>query len=268
MTKLRGFLATFLLCLTAIHAGSQTLKFEVATIKPNDTQRGVSGGCRGIDSGTRNSSVPLGRCVVSSARLSHALGIAFNLQGMEYLKGGPEWVMQGGERFDINGKAENPEKATEAELLQMLQNFLAERFKMKFHYETNDLRVYTLTAAPRGHKMQVASEDDISRTADAAKGGKVGVEAALVRKETPGAPLSLRLRAYNMRQLVATLMAFVGSNVVDKTELTGTYNINLDFETSDDIASALQSQAGLRLEMTKTPMQILVIDHAERPGAQ
>src|SRR5688572_1596667 len=101
----RCFLFFSLLVSTSpLSASFQDPQFEAATIKPNIGMSGVSGGCRGIDSSSRLSSIPLGRCVITAARLSHAIGIAFKLEGMQTIKGGPEWLMTGAERYDIIAK--------------------------------------------------------------------------------------------------------------------------------------------------------------------
>jgi uncharacterized protein (TIGR03435 family) len=102
---------------------SVPLAFEVGTIKPTaSTNSGVTGGCRGIDShyGANDSraTVPLGRCVITAGRLSHMMGIAFNIS-LQNIKGFPDW--DGPSRFDLEAKAENPSTVTEQQLLLMLQ---------------------------------------------------------------------------------------------------------------------------------------------------
>src|SRR5262245_31909239 len=151
--------------LTALLCNAQTPQFEVATLKPSSLMDGVRGGCHGIDSPARSAgSIPLGRCVITCARLSHAIGIAFKLGGMNNLRGGPEWVMGGAERYDINAKAENPESATEAQLLTMLQNLLVERFGLKFHREQVESKSYQVVIGPRGHKLQASTQEEVART--------------------------------------------------------------------------------------------------------
>src|SRR5215831_7498359 len=119
----------------------QVQQFEVASIKPTKLLTGVRSGCHGIDSkfapNDPAAGIPLGRCVVSSGRLSHMIGFAYGVT-MDMLKGGPEWVAQGDDRFDIEAKVEDPSTATEAQLKQMFQALLAERFKLKFHRETRE----------------------------------------------------------------------------------------------------------------------------------
>src|SRR5262245_28206860 len=93
------------------------LQFEAATLKPNPpTDRsGVTGDCHGADSnfapGDLTAAIPRGRCVITAARLSHLIGIAYNLP-MGRISGGPEFVW-GVERYDISAKAEN-DQATHA----------------------------------------------------------------------------------------------------------------------------------------------------------
>src|SRR5580658_1143504 len=113
----------------APQAAAAPLTFEVASVKPSGSgNNGFSGGCHGIDSvygpSREAAAPPLGRCVIHDARLSHLIYIAYGLQSMGQLKSekGPDWVAMGTERFDVEAKAEDPAKTTEAQLLQMLQS--------------------------------------------------------------------------------------------------------------------------------------------------
>ena len=113
-------------------AAAQPLKFEVASVKIGDGNSGVRGGCHGIDSkyGPNEAAAapPLGRCVIENGRLGHIINIAWNLRQMQLIKGGPDWASNGFDRYTIQAKAEDPSKATEAQLLEMLQTLLVERF--------------------------------------------------------------------------------------------------------------------------------------------
>ena len=113
------------------------LKFEVASVKVATSGRnGVSGGCRGIDSvysaeEQKRGGIPsLGRCVITDARLSHLIGIAYGVS-MQVLDTSPDWIQRGDLRFDVQAKAEHPATATRQQLLTMLQNLLVERFQIK-----------------------------------------------------------------------------------------------------------------------------------------
>jgi len=274
--KRQILIAVTLSLLTVLVANAQTPQFEAATLKPTALMGGVSGGCRGIDSSPRAAgSIPLGRCVITSARLSHAIGIAFNLGGMNNLRGGPDWVIAGTERYDINAKAENPETATEAQLLTMLQNLLVERFGLKFHKETVESRTYELVMGPRGHKLQTSTEEEVSRTINVPKNPKALMEATVKETgsaPTPGGPIRLRLQAYTLPQIADVLSLFLaasrGSRVTDKTGLTGVYNTTLEFEGEDGLISAVQSQLGLKIETVKSTSEIFVLDAAQKPALQ
>src|SRR5579862_6250511 len=84
------------------NAASEPLKFEVASIKESTGPGGVNGGCHGIDSVINSKKTegvaPLGRCVITSGRLSHLIGIAFGVS-MQNLDTGPDWIQRGSLRF-------------------------------------------------------------------------------------------------------------------------------------------------------------------------
>src|SRR2546421_10678256 len=114
-----------------VHGRQNPVSFEAASLKPTVSGSGVVGGCRGIDSkfaatDPRNN-VPLGRCVITAARLSHLMSIAFDLP-LQRISGFPDW--DGPNRFDVQAKADDPSTATEAQLYAMLQALLTERFKL------------------------------------------------------------------------------------------------------------------------------------------
>src|SRR5215471_15952087 len=99
-------------------------QFEAATVKIAKGDSGVQGGCHGIDShypaALAAHAPPLGRCVFTNGRLSHLIVTAYQLSSVASIKSGPDWIARGFDRYNIEAKAEDPSKATEAELLQML----------------------------------------------------------------------------------------------------------------------------------------------------
>ena len=133
--------------------------FEVASVKLSTAVgTGVRGGCHGVDSryapNEAASAPPLGRCVIRDGRLSHMVQIAYKLRSMNMISGGPDWVW-GDNRYNVEAKAEDP-KATEEQLLQMLQALLIERFNLKFHRETKEVQGYALVVAKNGPKLKDA----------------------------------------------------------------------------------------------------------------
>ncbi len=243
------------------------LTFEVASIKVDPPGvGGVRGGCRGIDSvysaKQQEPAPPLGRCVITGARLSHLIGIAFGVS-MQNLNTGPDWIQRGDLRFDVQAKAENPAKTTQKQLLTMLQNMLVERFQLKFHYVKTETAGFALTVAKNGLKLQKSTGDDESLSFVGPKG-----EAQL--KPAQGRPTSMTARKYTIPMLVNLLSAFGSSGPgVDKTELTGDYDFTLswDDEAGPSLVTALRQQLGLQMKPEKVPVSTFVVDSAEKPTA-
>jgi uncharacterized protein (TIGR03435 family) len=247
-------------CFAQPAQSAASLTFEVATIKPAKSGlNGVRGGCHGIDSVytpvQEAEAPPLGRCVITDGRLSHMVGIAWDIT-MPMLKTGPDWMQRGDERFNLEAKAEEPGKTTEKQLLQMLQALLIERFQMKFHFEPVELRGFGLTVAKGGPKLQPSKTADTSFSFG--PDGKPG----------PGAGV-FRARRYSMHEFVRLLSVFGNRGPgVDHTGLTGLYDFTLtwDNEAGPTLETALQEQLGLRMQSEKVSTSYFVIDSAHRPS--
>jgi uncharacterized protein (TIGR03435 family) len=232
--------------------------FEVASVKSAKDPGGVRGGCHGIDSRyTPNeaaSAPPLGRCVIRDGRLGHIVRLAFNVRSMQVIKGGPDWVMTGDDRFNIEAKAEDPTKATEEQLLQMLQALVIERFNMKFHRESKEMPGYAMVVGKNGPKFKEAKGEEASMSFG--PNGKPG-----------RGPNSVTMRKYSMSNL-ADLLTNFGNPIVDKTGLTGYYEFTLswDEDAGPTLYTALQEQLGLKLEPEKVPVSFIVIESAQKPS--
>jgi uncharacterized protein (TIGR03435 family) len=262
-------------CSMLSHA--QSRDFEVATIKPTKLQgAGVKSACHGIDSkfATRDlaATVPLGRCVISSGRLSHMIGVAYNIE-MDMLKGGPDWVAGGDDRYDLEAKADDPSTATETELLLMLQRLLADRFKLKFHRETNEVDGFELVIAKNGPKVRQAGPDEEEKIALGVAGNQDIGEAKKAASEgdKEGArpvPMMLSVQKVSMQRLAQLLQFFQrGGHIVDATNLKGFYDARLVVESGQAVNGPLQEQLGLKLEQRKIPLEMFVVDYAEKPAA-
>lgn len=232
--------------------------FEVASVKLSKAEgTGVRGGCHGIDSKYAPNEVasapPLGRCVIRDGRLSHMVQIAYRLRSMSMIKGGPEWVW-GVERFNVDAKAEDP-KATEEQLLQMLQALLIERFDLKFHREIKEMQGYALVVGKNGLKLKEAKDT------------AVNASFSPTFKPAPGQSNTLTARCYSMARL-ADLLTVFWNPVADKTGLTGDYDFRLTWNDADgpSVFSAVQEQLGLKLEPQKVPLSYLIIDSAQKPS--
>lgn len=181
---------------------------------------------------------------------------------------GPEWLQS--VRFDISAKL--PEGATRESFQSMLQNLLAERFKLAIHREKKEMRVYELAVARNGPKFQEAVPKDAPQDDQPAQKLKTDSEGYPVL--APGMTMAVvpghaRLRSENrpMEWLAGMLSNQMGSPVVDATELRGKYDFVLSWALDDagpTLLSALQSQLGLKLEEKKAPVEMLVVDRIEK----
>src|SRR5580692_12064928 len=233
-----------------------SLTFEAASIKPATSGvNGVRGGCHGIDSAYAAEAPPLGRCVISDGRLSHLVGIAWDV-AMPMLKTGPDWIQRGDERFDVVAKAEDPPRTTERQLLQMLQALLIERFQMKFHLEPVQLPGFALKVAKGGPKLLPTKSEGADFSFG--PGGKPRSSAGM-----------FKVRRCSTRELVRMLSLFGDRGPgVDRSDLAGLYDFTLtwDHEAGPTLETALREQLGLRMIAAKVQTSYFVIDSAKRPS--
>jgi uncharacterized protein (TIGR03435 family) len=175
----------------------------------------------------------------------------------EYQVIGPNWIDN--ERYDITAKS--GKKVSEAELRQMMQTLLADRFKMISHQETKEMKAFVLQVANTGTKLKESgSEGDADLKPDAKT---MSVTASR-------APVAL---------LVDGLSNIFRAPVVDQTGLTGKYDVVInagkyvsevrgDNGTPADpqavVIRGLQEELGLKLEAKKVSVDVVVIDRAEK----
>ena len=240
-------------------------EFEVTSVKPNTSANGVNGGCHGTSSKpgqADRAAIPVGRCIVTAARLSHLIAIAYEID-LQNVKGGPDWVW-GVDRFDVEGKADNPSTATEAQLLLMLQNLLADRFQLRIHREMTQSSGSALLIAKNGPKLKESTGE--GKRSLRMSGAAIFKPDAIDQKNlNQNAIIAERVP---MSQLAYTLSSLreVGP-VVDKTGLQGFYDFKLSWEPGESLNAVLQEQLGLRLESQKVPIETLIIDSATKPAA-
>ena len=265
-----GFVVAALLAapqaIAQANAAPEPLKFEVASVKVAASGfNGVRGGCRGVDSvfsaaeQERGGILPLGRCRITDARLSHLIGIAYGVS-MQVLDTGPDWIQRGDLRFDVEAKAENPASATRRQLLTMLQNLLVERFQIKFHQVTKEEPGFALLVAKNGPKLRTSTSEEQKLTF-------IGPDGEELPKPVSRA-IKVNARKCSLSGL-KDLIAFVG-NIgpgVDRTGLDGVYDFTLswDEEEGPSLASALRDQLGLQVRREKVPVVRFVLDSAQKP---
>jgi uncharacterized protein (TIGR03435 family) len=243
------------------------LKFEVASVKVATSGRnGVSGGCRGIDTvysaeeQKRGGMPPLGRCVITDARLSHLIGIAYGVS-MQTLDTGADWIQRGDLRFDVQAKAENTASTTRQQLLTMLQNLLVERFQIKFHYVSKEEPGFALVVAKNGPKLRTSTSQEAKLTFLGPGGEEL--------PKPMGNAVKVKAQKCSVSAL-KDLVAFAG-NIgpgVDKTGLTGVYDFTLSWNEEDgpSLVSALRDQLGLQARAEKVPVSRFILESAQKPS--
>src|SRR5580765_7202794 len=107
---------------------------------------------------------------------------------MGNLKTGPDWIQRGDLRFTVEGKADDPSKTTEQQLLTMLQNMLVERFNLKFHQETTETTGFALHIGKNAPKLQPSRNDHTQLLF-------TGPQGAVLLKPLPGQPVSMTARS-------------------------------------------------------------------------
>jgi uncharacterized protein (TIGR03435 family) len=211
--------------------------------------------------------------------LMWALHEAYGIADDDLWSGGPAWINQ--KRFDIEAKYDVSQfpKQTLQERQAMLQQLLADRFKLVVHHETKEFPLYALVEAKGGPKFEEAKADDLwqSRTGD------------FVCHVTLAGRGVFGMKGCTMTDFAQTLYRVAGRDldrrIVDQTDLKGRYSIELHWapvntasptanpetESGAEAASgpslftAIKEQLGLELKPIKGPLDTIVIDHAEMP---
>jgi uncharacterized protein (TIGR03435 family) len=222
-------------------AAAQTPKFDVASVKALPPPLGSYR----ADFGT----AAHGQLTLTNVTLSECVRYAFGITN-DYQIAGPDWIKSRQYLFDIIGRA--PADTRVSELRSMLHALLAERFHLEAHHDSREVRHLELSIAKNGSKLKGAD----SQTGTAANSGVMG------RISSTGLPMS---------ELAALRSRFLRLPVIDATGLPGAYEVRLIW-TPDQVApteypelfTAIQEQLGLALRSKKSPIDVIVVDHAEK----
>jgi uncharacterized protein (TIGR03435 family) len=214
-------------------------QFEVASIKPS------APGARGptIYNPTR------GRFAIDSITAKGLIAYAYDVRDFQ-VSGGPSWL--GSVEFDIVAKPEGD--ASGEKILAMTRSLLTERFNLTLHRESKELPVLALMIANGGPRLHPS----VSKGGPEIRGGRGRLVA---RRVTTGMFAS---------QLAGRVL---GRPVLDRTGIAGEFDIDLQWTPDENpdggpsIFTALQEQLGLKLEAQKGSIDVLVIDHIEKPSA-
>jgi uncharacterized protein (TIGR03435 family) len=254
----RGRLIATLAGLALILRAQTRPEFEVASLKPNESGR------PGFSIGV----LPGGGLRAVNIHLKRLIAVAYAVTDFQ-IAGNVSWLES--QRYDLDAKSPGP--AALPQLRLMLQSLLEERFQLKIHHEQREMAVFTLSVGKSGAKVIEAAEGDCSVAVSpqaAVKGTPCGVA-----NIGPGWIRSNRAR---MSQVADRLSSLLGRTVVDRTGLTGLYNVTLTWTpdldpqpnvdaSGDSLFTAIQKQLGLKLESAKAPVDVVVIDAAEKASA-
>jgi uncharacterized protein (TIGR03435 family) len=252
---------------SAPHAHDESMPvpaFEVATIKPT---KDVGGGFQFFFTPNGIS--------IKGVRMQMLLRKAFGVEN-DRIFGAPGWVRS--DRYDIEAKvaesdAPKLDSLTFDQRELMLRALLADRFNLKVHHETRELPVYVLAIAKGGPKLKASKPDDPDANT---RMGRGKVEA----------------QGLSLENLIEFLSQQLGRTILDKTGLTGTYDFILHWTPDDappqiaagpeggqpgnggapqtdagpSLITALDEQLGLKLESQKSPLDVIVVDHVDRPS--
>jgi uncharacterized protein (TIGR03435 family) len=232
--------------------------FEVATIKPSkpDDQR-------------KAFIVQGNRFQIINQPLVQILCFAYDVQAKQLI-GLPPWAET--DKYDIDAKPDGEGAPSGKQWKSMIQKMVAERYKLTFHPEKKELSVYVLSVAKGGPKL-TKSEGDPN-----------GLPGLFFR----GKPGDLGVRNATMADFTGLMQsAVLDKPVVNQTGLTGKYDFTLLWTPDDsqfagmgakippptdtanappNLYTAIQEQIGLKLEATKAPADVMVIDHVEKPS--
>jgi uncharacterized protein (TIGR03435 family) len=227
--------------------------FDVASVKVS--QPGTAGGPR------RRENIQVSPGTVTMRNVSLKSSIRWAWHVAEYQVSGPDWLDS--QRYEIAGKAAGP--ATEEQLRLMMQALLQERFKLALHRQTKELPAYVLVAGRNGPKVHETKTE-----------GEASID--INQRQ-----LSVAVQRAPVSQLVEMISNMLRAPVIDMTGLTGRYDITLNVAKyaaemaarGQSIESApadplalismiLQDEFGLKLEARKMPLELVIIDRAEK----
>jgi uncharacterized protein (TIGR03435 family) len=239
--------------------------FEVATIKPNN-----SGATQ------MQALVIQGRKFLTRASsVEDLLSFAYNLQSKQIVNG-PAWI--GSDRYDIEALPDAEGVPNTQQIKVMIQKLLADRFKLTFHHEQREMEAYVLEVGKSGPKM----------TVNESKGQLPGLGFGAGQ-----GGITLRAGNATMADLTGFLQVLVLDRpVVDRTGLAARYDLKVTFTPDDSqfnghpprmpaaadgtapadaaaapsLYEAFQEQLGLKLTAEKTAVDVIVIDHVEKPS--
>jgi uncharacterized protein (TIGR03435 family) len=246
----------------AIGQAAAKLEFEVASVKINKTNgpSDFNGPRRSGDS-----------VIMHNTQIYSVIFYAYHLSG-SYRIAGYKDPSEDSRWVDIEARA--AATATDDQIRMMFQSLLADRFKLKVHHEIREIPEYELTIAKGKAKLVPAREGDMTLTIE---GRTFSVRAGACTTTSWQEGIHITCHAAGMETITSQLSGRLESPVTDHTGLTGKYDLDViylpdtwkleaDAPPAPLLADALQESLGLKLEKGKGPVDVLVVDHIEKPS--
>ena len=251
---------------------AERLTFEVASIKRN-----VSG-----DQGSQIRVQPGGQIVVTNNSLFNLIRNAYGTQRFEMVPGPqvPSWIDS--DRWDIIAKPPADAPLREEQMQLRLRSLLEDRFKLDARREMREMPIYALTIARSNGQLGPQMKRSGDECAAAAKARAAGETAPPMppggfcgTRTNPNGTVSMR--GVPLANFVRNLGGMTGRFVIDKTGLTGPFDLDLQWTPDQALGAggaltdgtslfaAIQEQLGLRLEAQRAPVEVLIVNSAERP---
>jgi uncharacterized protein (TIGR03435 family) len=250
-----------------------TLTFDVASVRETHQPEDDASWQMGLISAPHSSQFEANG-IILKVLIQSAYGFGpYEIAGAPDWMNSAFWVVQAKSDHSVDQQlARLTDDQAKLEKQHMMQQLLADRFKLKVHWETRQANVYALVIGKSGSKLQpgkVESADpDGPSSPDPAPPQNTG-SSIKDRDDPQGHVLTVsHITPTGIAALLGTLLRI---NVQDKTALTGRYDFTLQYSRRPDADSfpaipvAIQEQLGLKLEPTHGSVDVLVIDHIERP---
>jgi uncharacterized protein (TIGR03435 family) len=242
-------IAVFAACVMFGQTPTGIPAFEVASVRAHDPS---------VRRGADFRVYPGGRLSISNLELIYIIERAYGLQHYQ-IEGGPGWLYV--DRFDVDAKADGA--PSQDLVMRMLRTLLSDRFHLQVHRVKKDGPAYSLVIAKGGPKLREAKEA-ATPWVGSGRTGTASDDEPAVSYFVEGKHASMSLLAERLPLRVP---------VSDRTGVRGYFDFKFEYDadpTQPDsgpaIDAAMQKALGLRLENTRGPIDMLVIDHVEKPS--
>ncbi len=262
-------LSVLITALNVLLAQPSGPQFEVASIKPS-IPREISR----PDQRSYGNPGP-GKYVARNTPLQLIVAQAYDIRAV-HIVGAPPWLSS--DLYEIQAVAEvTPDEARSSRTgtqpmfdrdRQRLQALLEERCNLKVHRETRELAIFTVNITKGGLKLQPPNCVTFDPNQPPAKGQPRPAYCGAAPYEQNGASFKVTANGVTMTRLLLQLSNFSERPLVDRTGYAPTFNATVEWNADEtNLLTALQEQLGLKLESSKGPIEVLVIDNVTRPSA-